>query len=654
MKNGIPGFERDPGFFISGTGEGKRNMRKFHIILPLALLIFAGPRISLAQEISGEEIEEVVVTATRIRTTITETAASITVITSEEIQRKNVNTVYELLKTVPGLGVVQNGGAGQPSSVFIRGSKSEDALVLIDGIEVNDPITPGRSFNFAHLSVDNIERIEILRGPAGTLYGSDAMAGVIKIVTKQGEGRPRASISTETGSFRSLRTRFGVTGGGENGYYSLTVSRFDSDGISAASERRGNSEEDAYTNTSLSARAGLSLSEGFEVDLVLRLQDARIEQDDFDFATGLPSDDLDYFSKSEQVFLRVEGQSISSGGSWEQALGFSVARHDRLDRNDPDDAFDINVWNDTFEGDLLKVDWVNTFYLSSKNTLLFGLEVEEENGRTSTLAEKTARTTAAYILEQVDINNRLHVSLGFRTDDHSSFGAETTYNLAPVYTLAGSGTKFRAAYGTGFKAPTLFQLFSSYGDPTLDPERSRGWEAGFDHEIAGGAADLGVTYFVNDFDNLIDFDSVTLTYKNIGAVRTEGVELMTSFRPADNLKLAFNYTLTKAEDDAGQPLVRRPDNKAAFELSRNFDSSGNVYLEVVYIGKRDDFDFSTFPATRVELGAYTLMNASATVGLGEKITLTGRIENLLDEDFEEVLGYGTAGISGYVGVKAEL
>ncbi len=629
-------------------------MRKACFVFPLALLLFAYHGISLAQGISGEEIEEVVVTATRIRTTITETAASITVITSEEIRRKNVSTVYELLKTVPGLSVVQSGGAGQPSSVFIRGSKSEDALVLIDGMEVNDPITPGRSFNFAHLSVDNIERIEILRGPQGTLYGSDAMAGVIKIVTRRGEGKPRASISAETGSFSSSRTRFGVIGGGENGHYSLAVSRFDSEGISAASEKRGNSEEDAYTNTSLSARAGLSLSEGLEVDLVLRLQDARTEQDEFDFATGLPSDDLDYFSTSEQVFVRVEGQSISGGGSWEQALGFSIARHDRLDRNDPDDAFDSDVWNNIFEGDLLKVDWVNTFYLSEKNTFMFGLEAEEENGRTSTLAEKTARTNAVFLLEQMYINDRLQISLGFRTDDHSSFGAETTYNLAPVYTLAGSGTKFRAAYGTGFKAPTLFQLFSSYGDPTLDPERSRGWEAGFDQEIAEGAADFGLTYFVNDFDNLIDFDSATFTYKNLGAVRTEGVELMTSFRPADNLKLAFNYILTKAEDDTGQPLVRRPDNKAAFELSRNFDSSGNVDLEVVYIGERDDFDFSTFPTTRVVLDEYTLVNVSGSLSLGEKITLTGRIENLLDEDYEEVLGYGTFGVSAYVGVKAEL
>jgi vitamin B12 transporter len=254
----------------------------------------------------------------------------------------------------------------------------------------------------------------------------------------------------------------------------------------------------------------------------------------------------------------------------------------------------------------------------------------------------------------MDFSERLHVSLGLRTDDHSSFGAETTYNLAPVYTLAGSGTKLRAAYGTGFKAPTLFQLFSSYGDPTLDPERSRGWEAGFDQKIAEGTADLGVTYFVNEFDNLIDFDSATSTYKNLGAVRTKGVELMTSYRPTDSLKLAFNYTFTDSEDDAGQPLVRRPDNKAAFDLNRDFGSSGSVDLEVVYVGKRDDYDFSTFPTTRVELGAYTLVNASATVELGEKITLTGRIENLFDEDYEEVLGYGTFGVSAYVGVKAEL
>ncbi len=638
-------------------------MRKFHIILPLALLIFAGPRISLAQEISGEEIEEVVVTATRLETPVKEVASSITVITSDEIERKHAKTVLEVLREVPGINVTRQGGVGGSSSVFMRGANSFHTLVLIDGIEVNDPINPNRAFDFAHMTTDNIERIEILRGPQSTLYGSDAIGGVINIITKQGRGKARTVLSLETGAFDTYNVSAGVSGGAKRVDYSFYISDYKTEGISSAAEADGNTEKDGYENMTFSGRVGYKLGDSLNFGLAARAINARKELDDFGGAGG---DDPNFVESIEQLFVRVQAAATMLDGRWENTLGISYTRSERDDNDGPDPLHTVDINDSFFIGTLVKLDWQSNYYISETNTLIFGIETERERGKSeiniddpifgpfnSTFDEEET-ITGFYVEQQLQAGDVFYSTFGVRTDDHSRFGSETTWRVAPAFLFDDAGWKIKASYGTGFKAPSLSQLLGFGGSVNLKPEKSGSWDLGVENKIAGDRVSLGVTYFVNNIEDLIVFNP-SFVLENINEAEIKGLEFVAAVQVSDGINVDGQYTHQDTVDrSTDNDLLRRADDQFALDVTLDFSGGSNLNFEVIHIGSRDDMDFSTFPATRVELGAYTLVNASATLGLGEKITLTGRIENLLDENYEEVLGYGTAGISGYVGVKAEL
>ncbi|MBI4641541.1 MAG: TonB-dependent receptor [Candidatus Tectomicrobia bacterium] len=639
------------------------------VTILLLIMLSAIPVLSPAQEKEKKakdgNVEEVVITATRIETPSREVASSITVITEREIENKQKTTVLELLRSIPGLDVVQQGGPGRVASIFIRGAKVEHTLVLIDGVEVNDPISPGRAYDFANLTTDNIERIEILRGPQSTLYGSDAIGGVINIITKKGEGKPGFFISTQGGSFTTFRENAGVSGGNKRVNYSLGISRFDTNGISAASEKDGNREKDDYKNTSLSGRLGLTPTEIFGIDVFLRYIDSRFDIDNFG---GVGGDDPNRRSDSRQLFFRTEARLSLFDDLWDQKLGFSLTDHDRNDNDDPDADHPLDFLRSSFSGQLLKFDWQHNFVLHETNTLTLGLETEEEKGEsdfrsesafgpfTSRFEEKTARTTGFYLQDQIKLLSSFFTTLGVRLDDHSRFGSEVTYRIAPAYLFKETGTKIKATYGTGFKAPTLFQLFSSFGNENLNPEKSRGWDIGIEQDLWEKRLTLGVTYFRNDFDNLIDFvfDPSTFEsgFENVAEAESKGIELFASIRPIDDLSIRASYTYTDTEDKStGEELLRRPKNKFGLDLDYRFLEMGNVNLTLVYVGKRDDLDFSTFPAARVALGSYTLVNLAASYAITKNFQLFGRVENLLDDQYEEVKGFGTPGISAFAGAK---
>ncbi|MDH7499198.1 MAG: TonB-dependent receptor, partial [candidate division NC10 bacterium] len=234
----------------------------------------------------------------------------------------------------------------------------------------------------------------------------------------------------------------------------------------------------------------------------------------------------------------------------------------------------------------------------------------------------------------------------------SRFGTEVTWRVAPALLIPASQTKFKGSYGTGFKAPTLYQLYSQYGDRDLDPERSEGWDVGVEQALKGEIASLGATYFHNHFKDLIDFDAALNRFVNVSRVRTKGVELFLRLRPLPDLSLLATYTRTDAEDrDTGLTLIRRPRNKYSLEASYHFLKRGNFTLSYRYVGKRFDYDYNTFPATRVALSKYALVNLAASYDLTPHFQIFGRVENLFDEDYEEISGYGTPGRSVFAGLK---
>lgn len=288
------------------------------------LALFCGaPGVVFAAQ---EEVQEVTVTATRIEAPVNEVSSSVTIITANDIEKKQQYSVAEVLRGLPSIDVVNSGGPGRTTSVFIRGAKSEHTLVLIDGIEAGDAMSTGRSFDFSTLQADNIERIEIIRGPQGTLYGSDAIGGVINIITKKGKGSPGGFVSAEAGSFNTFEARAGLSGGTPAFNYSLGISRLDTDGFSVANEKDGNTEDDGYANTTLSARLGGRPVEDLDIDLTLRYIDA---DTDLDACGGAGCDDLDYTSNSKQFLGGVHARLSLLDDAWVQRLGLALTDQER-------------------------------------------------------------------------------------------------------------------------------------------------------------------------------------------------------------------------------------------------------------------------------------------------------------------------------------
>ena len=612
---------------------------------------------------TNEHIEEVVVTATRIETPTSEVGSSVTVITASQIEEQKKSKVTEVMRSVPGLDVVQQGPGGT-TSIFMRGAKSEHTLILIDGIEMNDPTTPGRSYDFSSLTTDNIERIEVIRGPQSTLYGSDAIGGVINIITKKGKGAPGGFIAAEAGSYKTFRGNAGINGGTGMFNYSLGLSRQETDGFSSAAHDDGNDEDDGHNNTSISARLGITPSDIFDIDCVLRWIDT---ETDWDNHGGVGGDDPNYTAETEQLFFRSQARLSLLDDIWEQKLGISVSDNERNSENDTDVDHPVDLSQESYEGKIVKLDWQNNLYLHETNTVTIGVETEKEEAKSdyysesfygpysSNFEKESARTTGCYLQDQIKLKDALFTTLCVRLDDHSDFGSEVTYRIATAYVIKQAGTKFKGSYGTGFKAPSLYQLYSAYGDENLDPEESTGWDIGVEQTLPGGRLVVGVTYFSNDFDDLIDYDYATSTYNNIAEAEASGFELVATVQPTEELTIRTSYTYTDTEDKTtGEDLLRRAHNKFGLNANYRFVEKANLNVGITYVGERDDVetDYSTYTSSRVELDAYTLVNVAASYDITRNIQIYTRIENLFDEEYEEVRGYGTAGFSAFGGLKA--
>jgi len=640
------------------------------VVIGLAFLVF-GPSLAMARN-SGDADEvnpsgqpkleyQLFVTANKTETPRQEVGSSITVITSRQLEEMQKFTVLDALRTVPGLDVVQTGGPGGQTSVFIRGAKSEDALILLDGVEMNDPSTPGRSFDFAHLTTANIERIEIIRGPQSTLYGSDAMSGVINIISKTGQGKPGGFLTGEYGSFGSFSGNAGLSGGNKWVDYAMSASRLDTKGISAASESDGNLERDGYENTTISGKLGITPVEHVHADFILRYIDS---QADLDNAGGVGGDDPNHRGDVEQLFSRAQACISLFNSLWEQTIGFSLSHQERNYRNDSDVDHPYDLVRSSYNGQILKFDWQHNLRFHETNTLTIGVESKQEKGESdyysesawgaysSDFTQKTARTTAGYIQDHARLAGNWFITLGARLDDHSRFGSKINYRIASAYLIQKTGTRIKGTYGTGFKAPSLYQLYSPYGDETLKPETSAGWDVGIEQSLWKNKLTLGTTYFNNEFDQMIDFDSATWKYMNVGAAATSGIEMFVSARPIDALTLQTSYTYTDTEDKtSGEDLLRRARHKLGFTANCRISKKGHANLDIDYVGKRYDIDYSTWPTMRVTLDSYMLVNLSATYDVTGRMRLCAGVKNLGNEKYEEVLGYGTPGISLFAGIK---
>lgn len=638
------------------------------LVLISAFLPFG---LAAEEEIQKTDLRhEVVVTATRIDTPAKEIASSITIITEKELSQSQKTTVIEALQAILGLSVLQSGPMGSSASVMLRGANSEHTLVMIDGVEVNDPVTPSRSYDFSHLGIEGIERVEILRGAQSTLYGSDAMAGVINIITKKGRGKPRFHLSSLGGAYGTFASTAGLTGTLKDLHYSLWAKSQTSRGFSAANAKlEGNTEADGYRNLSLSARAGLKVSNNVDLDFSARFMDTRSDIDNYGSAFG---DDPNNTQTYDSLYIKGHLRGLFLENRWEQKLTLSHVNSDRETDNPTDEQHPYDSDSSHYKSRLIKLDWQNNLFLHKSNTLTFGAEYQQEQGEsryhsesalgpsTSQFPRKKAYSTGVYLQDQLRWGGLFFLTAGIRLDFHSQSGRSATYRIAPAFFIQQSGTKLKATLGTGFKSPSLYQLYAPrniwgpIGNESLGPEETTSWDAGIEQDLWDGKVRLGGTYFSSRFENLIDYD-YTEGYINIARVSSKGAEFILEFAPGENFILSASYSRTATKDqNSGEKLLRRPKDKFTANLNVRFFSKGRMTLSLIHIGARDDQEWIDWVSTRVRMDPFTLLNAVGSYDILPNIQIFLRLDNILDQQYEWIKGYGTPGFSLYGGFKIQL
>jgi len=654
-----------------GTEQGGLRMRKTIMCLVLSSLFLTSGLIADKEKEDQKKPEtlqhEVVVTANRVETAKKEVASSITVITREQLEETQRTTVMEALEDVLALTTTQNGPPGSASSVLIRGANSEHTLVMIDGLELNDPITPARSFDMSLLLIENVDRIEIIRGPQSTLYGSDAMGGVINIITRQTSGKPEFHLSAFGGSYGTYSGNAKVSGSSDSVHYSLAATVYNTNGFSAASTAyEGNEEADGHRNLSVSGRLGFDLSESFSLDFSLRRIATKTDIDNFGGDYG---DDPNNVQEYDMFYIMGQARGLFLQNRWEQKLRVALVDYKRTQDNPVDELNPYSSEESEFKSKLGKIDWQNNIYLHETNTLTFGLDLQQEQGESwyrsesvfgpyeSSFPLQKAHNLGFFCQDQVKVAGQFFLTAGLRYDNHSQAESALTYRIAPVYFIDKTGTKLKATLGTGFKAPSLYQLYAPgtfygpVGNEALKPEKSTGWDVGIEQYLLQDKLMLGFTYFSMRFEDLIDFDFLQ-GYINIKNAITKGAEVTFDARPTNSLSILATYTRMEARDkETDEYLLRRPKDKFTVRLNVRFLERANASLSLIHVGQRDDLFWIGWTPTRVTMDSYTLFHAAGTYDILEYLQAFIRLDNILDAQYETVKGYGTAGFSASGGIK---
>jgi len=639
-------------------------------ILIFVLWIFPDQKSQDTTEKEQQKLEyKITVTANRIEKSTKKVAASTTVITGEELEKFKLNTLYEALREIAGLDTIQNGASGQTASLFIRGANSSHTKIMLDGTELNDPMDPNRSFDFSHLFTENIDRIEIIRGPQSTLYGSDAMAGVIHIITRQEQGKPHFHLSSMGGTYDTLQGKGEISGSTEKLSYSLGASYFKTSGFSAASSRyEGNTEKDGYQNTTFSGKLGFQLKENMDLHFSMRKIDAKT---DIDNNGGDYGDDPNNTGDYDLIFLKGGFRGLFMKNRWETKIDVSYADSLRKYINPTDTHHPYSSYKSEYKSHIFKIDFQNNLFLHESNTLIFGLEFDKEYGSSfyesqsfygpyeSEFPEKNASNVGIYAQDQMNLDDSFIASVGARYDNHSTTGNSLTYQIAPLYILNSTGTKLKATFGTGFKAPSLYQLYAPatfygpIGNTELQPEKTLGWDAGIEQELLGGRLLVKATYFTNSYKDLIDYD-YTKGYINIGKASSKGAEFILNSIPVKDMTFSASYTWCEAVDErTEQALLRRPEHKASMRMGYDGLKKTHITVSLLYVGEREDSYFQDYQTTRVTLPEYTLCNASVSYDLFKYAQFFLRWDNIFNTDYEYIKGYAAPGFSVYGGVKLD-
>lgn len=593
-----------------------------------------------AQELELEGI--VIHSANRTLTDGAKVGSSVSVVTKKDLESQSGTYLKDYLAQVPGISFDQSGSPGATAGISLRGASNRYVKVLVDGMDISDPSSTQTSTHFEHLLVGDVSRIEVLKGSQSTLYGGDAVAGVISVETRAAltPGFSQSAFS-EYGTYNTYRGGYTAGYAADDGSnVSFTVQGINSDGFSAAA---AGSEDDGYRNLTLSGRGEYVVSPSMKIFFAARSVDA-----DFDF-DGFPPPlfalaDTPEHGTMLQHAGRVGTEFSFFGGAFQNTLaiqGMTVERENFLN----------GASTAQYDGDRVKGEYKGFLTFNESLSLLAGADWER-TGASSNLnpSRETADLAGAYAQLMLEPVDGLMLTGGGRIDDHSTFGSFNTYRLTAAYLVPGTETKLHASLGTGFRAPSLYEIFDpTYGNTDLLPEESKSWDVGIEQGFLEQRYKIGVTYFELDTDNLIDWSPAG--YYNVpGATHRKGVELSAGAMITEGLTLTAGYAYVDAEQADGNRLVRVPRHTVMFGIDAQ--PMDKLELNVTARLVADTID-SRFPGF-VTLDDYVLVNAKASYEFAPGWKAYVRGENLLDEDYQTVVDYGTAGLTVFGGIQMAL
>lgn len=643
------------------------------ILASFASAMFAPVPEAHAQETT--DLPEIFITADRFGIEQEKLGSASTVITREQLEDSGAVYIQDALRTVPGLAVNRGGSFGSLTQVRVRGAEGNHVVVVVDGIEMNNPVQG--EFDFSNLLVDNIERIEVLRGPQSASWGSNALAGVINIVTRKGSKGVRATASAEAGTFDTQQLSGGLYAGTDRARMALSATRLRTDGINISDF---GSEQDGDGNLTLSAKGDVDITRFFNIEGVFRHNKHDLDSDkqDFDFPATATQGlvlDADDVTKREESFGRVQGTLNLFGERWEQKV-FYTGADTQSDTYQNGTRSSGNLGRRSHYGYQSVMRFDTPAFANAQHTLIGLVESETERFRNTA---PTANAAQAQWFERELVGKVGEYRLGlwdslfftgaYRHDENDTFENAETYRATAAYLLRRTGTRLHGSIGKGVTNPTFTEQFGFNpntfdGNPNLVPEVSRGWDAGIEQKFFDDRLTVDVTYFKADLENEIvgTFDNMTFrsSVDNLTEdSKREGVEVSLVAKPTRSLDIVGSYTYTdsvQVRNGVEQREVRRPEHMASLDVNYRFrNNRAQVGLGVVYNGDMDDLEFiSATPETVVTLDNYTLVRLSGSYRINENVQWYGRVENVFDERYEEVFGFNTPGLGAYTGIRVKL
>ncbi len=621
------------------------------------------PEADVAGSAGANGVAELVVTATRTAQPIEKVGASVTVLTQGAIEASQAVSVVELLAQQPSVNFVRNGGPGTTTSLNIRGAETQHTVVLIDGVKLNDPSSTQGGFNSGNLLAGDITRIEILRGAQSTLWGSQAIGGVVNIVTADPTTPFGGSLDVEGGARQTGYIRGGLGGASDKIVWRVAGSFYSTDGFSAYKTGK---ENDGYHNTGLSGRLRYKLSDAVSAEVRSVYSKGK---NDFDAFNG----DSREFGRTEELVVYGGLNFALLDGRWNNRVGYGYTDTDRENYNPAQPTVPM-----TFDaaGKNKRWEYQGVFAISEAVSATFGAESERSRMRTrspSTFAPNPATSRgrvgvdSVYGQLQAEVIQGLTLTAGVRHEDHDTYGSHTLGQASAAWALNEGNTVLRASFGQGFRAPGLYELYSEYGNLNLSPEAFDSWDAGVEQRFFEGKARVSITGFQREADNEIRYNSCASGsrdplctpggvfrfgyYRNVQKTKTQGVELIGELKPVEGLTITGNYTYTDAQSEsgtsAGKQLTRRPKNLGNLAVGYRWPVGLTTTVAARHVGKTFNNDANT-----VVVKSYTLVDLRASYPINETYEVFGRVENAFDKDYQTILNYGAPGRGAFLGLRA--